>query len=50
VELFVSLAYSVTLKTCHGWRVTPGRTESNGKRDGAERGVLLSATVTSAAA
>jgi hypothetical protein len=32
LELFVSLGYSVTLKTCHGWRVTPQPAESNGKR------------------
>ena len=38
LELFVSLAYSVTLKTCHSWRVTPEPVESNGKWDAVEKG------------
>ena len=32
VELFVSFAYSVTLKTCHGKGLVWQRTKSNGKR------------------
>ena len=44
VELFVSFAYSVTLKTCHGSRVGWQQTESNGKRGvavGWKNGVYL---------